>query len=166
MRPGRLLASCVLGLVVLAACASDGDGVQGGSTPPLACKQKPGADGNKDCAEKVGTPRKLDCSSEGDTKAALAAGCVLEKTGGRDVCCPTTVSGSFGGGGASAFGDCTEPPDTLTDSDCKGTLEPRKIDCTSAGAQSAGIARGCRKETPEDATDFDLCCPLDVRAVP
>lgn len=45
-----------------------------------------------------------------------------------------------------------------TDSDCVGTTTA-KFDCSSASAQATAKAAGCVAEHPDDATDFDVCCP-------
>jgi hypothetical protein len=130
-----------------------------GGTSTVACRQKDGADTDDDCAGKTGTPRKLDCSLASETQEAVNAGCVLEKAGGTDVCCPTTVTGTA----EKTVSGCTEPTDTLTDSDCAGTPEARKLSCTTSTAQKSGLALGCRAEDPGESTDFDLCCPTNVR---
>ena len=163
----RALPSLV-GLLITAACSSgtttgtSSGGLDSGGPSPsgtVACRQKDDADTGNDCAGKTGTPRKLDCSLESETTAAVAAGCVLEKAGDSDVCCPTTVSGTK----EAKVSGCTEPADTLTDSDCQGTPEARKLSCASSTGQKAGIALGCRAEDPGQTTDFDLCCPTNVR---
>lgn len=158
-------------LAATAACGSDSKHnvtSSGGGT--VACRQKDGADTDKDCAGRDGTPRKLDCDDATQQKEAIDAGCVAEKAGSNDVCCPTSVDGtkeSSSGGGGNSGGEtsiaCTEPSDTLTDSDCQGTSTPRKLDCVSAEQQKAGIDLGCRPEHADAPTDFDLCCPLSVR---
>ncbi|MFO0568242.1 MAG: hypothetical protein U0263_21455 [Polyangiaceae bacterium] len=144
-----------LTLLVLAVACSSKDGDGGGA---VDCRQKADADNNPDCAAHGANARKLDCDSEAQANAAVAAGCVLEKAGGTDVCCPTSVTGK-----TESTLPCTEPADTLTDSDCAGTAQGRKLDCTSADQQQQGIGLGCRAESPSDPTDFDLCCPTSVR---
>lgn len=131
----------------------------GGSSSTVDCRQKAGADTDEDCAAKTGTPRKLDCSLASETQQAVAAGCVLEKSGGSDVCCPMTVAGKA----EQTVTGCAEPADTLTDSDCVGTPEARKLTCTTSSAQKSGVALGCRAEDPGESTDFDLCCPTNLR---
>lgn len=61
--------------------------------------------------------------------------------------------------------DCTEPADTLTDSDCEGTSLGRKLDCISSSEQNDAFAAGCAAENAGDPMDFDVCCPVDVRGV-
>ncbi|MCC6667006.1 MAG: hypothetical protein IT375_24870 [Polyangiaceae bacterium] len=152
------VASCSIALVVgcLFGCSSDSNGAQGSGS--VSCRQKADADNNSDCTGFAGKPRKLDCDLDSQTNEAVAAGCVLEKAGGSDVCCPTSVSGH-----AEAQIGCTEPGDTLTDSDCAGTQQPRKLDCTTSALQQQGLNLGCRAESPGSTTDFDLCCPTHVR---
>ena len=152
--------------VVLAACSSQSSRTGGsGSADTLACRQKADADTGNDCAAHKGIPRKLDCDSDSAQQEALDAGCVAEKPGKSDVCCPTSVSGTpeSSGGGKETTIACTEPSDTLTDSSCAGTSHPRKLDCESAAAQQAGVDVGCRAEHADVASDYDLCCPLSVR---
>lgn len=153
-------------LAAIAACGSDSKRTvtsSGGDT--VACRQKDGADTDKDCAGRKDTPRKLDCDDATQQKEAIDAGCVAEKPGSNDVCCPTSVDGtkaSSGGAGETSIA-CTEPSDTLTDSDCAGTAYPRKLDCASSEQQKQGLDVGCRPENPDAPDDFDLCCPLSVR---
>lgn len=153
----------VLLLASLMACSSDGSSGAGGggaTTKSVSCRQKAGADNDDDCAGHPDQPRKLDCDSAGQTNEAIAAGCVPQEAGDSDVCCPLTVSGK-----TEITIACTEPADTLTDSDCAGTSQARKLDCATAAEQQAGIAVGCVPEDPGDVTDFDLCCPTEVRGV-
>jgi len=67
-----------------------------GGTTTVACRQKSDSDTDSECASQSGKPRKLDCDSDSQTDAALAAGCSRTGPGDSDVCCPTTVSGSTG----------------------------------------------------------------------
>lgn len=69
------------------------DGAPSGSKR-LACRQKEDADGNAGCTVHEGKPRQLDCESEAETDEAIAAGCVREDEGDRDVCCSMTVRGT------------------------------------------------------------------------
>jgi hypothetical protein len=148
-----MLAALVLTLA--SACSSSSK-----DSTTVACRQKATADGDSDCAGRGSKTRKLDCDTQAGTDQALAAGCELEKVGDKDVCCPTTVSGTPP---TTSTLPCTEPADTLTDSDCAGTSQPRKLDCATTAEQAQGIALGCRKETPTDA--LDLCCPEAIRGV-
>lgn len=137
------------------ACSDD----QPASTT-VACRQKANADTDSDCAYAVGgRTRKLDCDTAAQTSEALAAGCVRQSPTDNDVCCPRSVRGMA----EVSLSGCTEPADTLTDTDCAGTTNPRKLDCTTATQQRSGIALGCRPENPSRASDFDLCCPTHVR---
>jgi hypothetical protein len=163
-----LAAGALLVLVAAGACsggstsggASDGGTyvAETGASRTVSCRQKAGADTGSDCAGHAGKPRKLDCDTAAQTREALAAGCVEESEGDSDVCCPLTVSGQ-----KETHVPCTEPADTLTDSDCVGTAEPRKLDCESASAQATAIAAGCRAEDPGQEDDHDVCCPSNVR---
>jgi hypothetical protein len=152
--PSFYLAVLVVGL---SGCSSD-DSSGSPASGSVACRQKADADNNEDCVAYAGKSRKLDCDLPTQTDQAIAAGCVREKAGGSDVCCPTSVSGQ-----TEVSIGCTEPLDTLTDSDCAGTPQARKLDCTTAPLQQQGINLGCRAESPGSATDFDLCCPTHVR---
>ena len=155
-----LLLTFSLATLTQAGCGSDSGG--GGGPNPIACRQKADANNNPDCAGHAGGPRKLDCSNQDQTDQAVAAGCVAEKPGGNDVCCPTTVTGQSEQAATLA---CTEPADTLTDSSCAGTNEARKLDCVSKSEQDSALAKGCRPEQASDPTDFDVCCPISVRGV-
>jgi hypothetical protein len=137
---------------------SSGDSSKGTGSSAVACRQKDDADNNSDCAAHAGKSRKLDCDLPSHTDQAIAAGCVREKDGASDVCCPPTVSGQVETSIA-----CTEPADTLTDSDCAGTAQGRKLDCATSQQQQQGLALGCRAESPGSSSDFDLCCPTHVR---
>lgn len=137
--------------------SSGTSGSSGAGTVP--CRQKADADGDDDCVSKIGMPRKLDCDVESEKQAAIAAGCVSESAGDLDVCCPTSVSGRP----ERRLAGCSEPVDSLTDSDCVGTPEARKLDCDTAAQQSAAIALGCRAEDESDATDLGICCPTNFR---
>jgi len=158
MRTFRCLGLAVVGLL---ACSSSDSYVGGGGDDTVACRQKAGADGDSDCDGHGSKTRKLDCDSQEQTDEALAAGCELEKEGDSDVCCPTSVSGTK----ESATLACTEPADTLTASDCAGTSLGRKLDCVSSSEQNDAFAAGCAAEDAGDPTDFDVCCPVDVRGV-
>lgn len=140
----------------------------GRSTPArsIDCRQKADADDPSECQGHGPKTRKLDCSSEAQTSAAIAAGCERESPGKSDVCCTTDVSGQAEPGDTPDVATnlaCTEPSDTLTDSSCAGTTRPRKLDCKSAVEQNAGVTAGCAPEHDDVATDFDLCCPESVR---
>ncbi len=157
----------VLGLVTSAGCSGVSSGSGSGST--LACRQKADADTTNDCAAQPGRPRKLDCSGSTETDQAIAAGCVREKLGDSDVCCPTTISGTPPGGttiggppsGTSVL--CKQKPDSDTGGDCAAYAgKPRKLDCDAAQTSSA-LAAGCVRETP---TGSDVCCPTSVLGVP
>jgi len=147
-----------LSLVLFAAsgCSSDSSG--GASPGGVGCRQKDDADGNKDCVSFAGKPRQLDCDVQSQVDEAVAAGCVLQKPGSTDVCCPTSVSGQ-----REVSLGCSEPADALTDSECAGTPQGRKLDCDTAQLQQQGIGLGCRAESPGSTTDFDLCCRANVR---
>ncbi len=152
---------CVVLCAALTACGSSSTGSRNGSgsgSDAVDCRQKDDADTTNDCDGHAGTPRKLDCDTSAAQKTALDAGCVAEKAGSLDVCCPKTVSGQV-----ETRIACSEPADTLTDSDCEGTDHPRKLDCSSAETQQAGFSAGCVAENPGDAADFDVCCALSVR---
>lgn len=150
------LATVATFVFVLPGCSSGESGA--GGSPSVGCRQKDDANDNPDCAGFSGKPRKLDCDLVTQTDQAVAAGCVPEKAGKSDVCCPTSVAGQ-----TEVSLGCTEPADTLTDSDCAGTAQGRKLDCTSSELQQQGTSMGCRAESPGSATDFDLCCPTHVR---
>lgn len=128
------------------------------SDSTVACRQKDDADSDDDCSGHSGKPRKLDCDSDDQVDEAVAAGCEPEKEGSNDVCCPKSV-----GGQKEAEVECTEPLDTMSDSDCMGTDEPRKLSCSSSSAKMNGLDLGCRSEDPSDTDDNDLCCPTHVR---
>lgn len=158
-----LLALALLALAS-AACSSSDSGSTGSSSKTVQCTQKSGADGDKDCADKGASSRKLDCADAAQFAEAIQAGCVPQDPNSKsdnDVCCPTSISGKPESTGLT----CTEPADTLTDSDCMGTPRPRKLDCVSAAEQNQGILLGCAPESPGNASDFDLCCPMDVRGL-
>jgi hypothetical protein len=68
--------------------------VTGTKPTTLSCRQKAGADGDKECATFSGKPKKLDCDTEENVGSAIDAGCVRQKSGSTDVCCPSTVNGT------------------------------------------------------------------------
>ena len=112
MRNTQLFSMALL-VMCSAACSSSSSSDGSGS---VSCRQKADSDTGNDCAAHSGKPRKLDCSLVSETEQAIAAGCVREKEGDTDVCCPTTVTGK-----TEQKLSCTEPADTLTDSSCAGT---------------------------------------------
>jgi hypothetical protein len=67
-------------------------------------------------------------------------------------------SGDAPGGGSI---DCNIGGDG-TDPDCVKLGKPRKMDCKSSAARQSGIAAGCVAEHPDQATDYDVCCPTTV----
>jgi len=160
LRKTRDLLCAVVTLMMASALGCSADSRAPGAGGSVSCRQKAGADTDSDCAGREGgRTRKLDCDSKAQSDEAIAAGCVAEKAGGNDVCCPTSVSGKT----EVQLAGCTEPVDTLTDSDCAGTAQGRKLDCTTSAQQKAAIELGCRAESPGSATDFDVCCPTHVR---
>lgn len=156
------LSHCVcIGSIVVAMIACSG--TTGGGSSPIACRQKAGADTDADCAAKAGTPRKLDCDNETQTDQALTVGCVREKAGDNDVCCPTTVSGTTTPTSPGTTVQCRQKAGADAESDCAAQVgKPRKLDCDTAQQTQAAVAAGC---TPTKAGDSDVCCPTTVGGV-
>lgn len=77
--------------------------------------------------------------------------------------CALLVACSSSGGSSPSGGtiDCNFGSDN-TDADCVKTGKPRKMDCKSSAARESGIAAGCVAEHPDQATDYDVCCPTNV----
>ncbi len=143
----RVVGLAIVGLAIVG--CSDDD-----SQKTSSCRQKIDADGNPDCVGQGNKTRKLDCRNTDTRDRALALGCVLQDPtdiGDNDVCCTTDING------ITSLA-CTEPPDTLTDSDCVGTSERRKLDCVTQAEQDQAFSVGCRPEN-QDPLDFDVCCP-------
>ena len=138
----------------------------------LACRQKDDASNNPDCAAHGSMNKKLDCDSEAQTDEAIGAGCVREKEGATDVCCPPNLSGTpdTGAGGASGAGGagggtsvaCTQKSDADNNPDCASFPDkPRKLDCDAAQTSSA-VAAGC---VPQSSGASDVCRPTSVSGV-
>lgn len=70
--------------------------------------------------------------------------------------------GSSSSGGAAGPIECKQSGADGSDKDCARQNLPRKFDCTSAAEQQAALNAGCAKEDPNDANDYDVCCPTTV----
>lgn len=75
---------------------------------------------------------------------------------------------AFGGGCASerdeSGGGISCEASGSPDDDCTALGKPLKFDCESAEEQRTGLGAGCVAEDPNDADDFDVCCPEGVQS--
>lgn len=151
----------VAGLVLagFAGCSSTTTGANPAAA--LACVQKATADGNTDCAGQLGRSRKLDCASATDHDQAIAAGCVAQKPGDVDVCCPTTVNGTAPSSSSSSPATvlCAQKASADTDPHCSAFPgKPRHLDCDPSQTNGA-LTAGCELDAPDSP---DVCCPTTV----
>lgn len=113
-----------------------------------------------DCVAKTaGEASRQQCATE-CAQTTSASDCESRLSANGLSQCTSYCSGfsKSSGGGIP----CTQSGPDGNDSDCTAVGKPRKFDCTSASAQSTGLAAGCVKEHPDDPTDYDVCCPTSV----
>ncbi len=153
---------------------------------PLSCLQHEDSDVDVACRSFARRPRKLDCESEQQALLAIDAGCLRERAGTNDMCCPTMVFGTTldGGtrndGGAPArcttsyagtwtlTGSCAEPTCAVSQSDCTmqvSCANGTSLTGTLAGnvAELSGESRGVSVDctaTFDSRSAFSLSCGL------
>lgn len=155
------LARCSLPFVLasIPACVGADPSANATGTQTIDCRQKPDADGDKECAAIDGKPRKLDCSGTAQTDQAVAAGCVRASPGQDDMCCPTSVHGATTSAGTTTLA-CRQKAGADTDSECTNHPgKPRKLDCSTETETDEALAAGCERTTP---TSSDVCCSTNV----
>lgn len=146
--------------VVFSGCSGSSTTTTGsGASATVACRQKADADNNAECAGQAGKPRKLDCVDD-QTDQAIAAGCVRQKAGDRDVCCPTTIAGTPTTPAVTPTTvACQQKPDADTGTSCASHPgKTRKLDC-DADQTAAALTAGCEREK---AGGSDVCCPTTI----